>query len=204
MTSDEELLDAWNRGDVGAGEQLFDRYFLPMVRFFRSKVHGDIDELVQRTFLRCVESRGRFRGEGSFSAFLFGIARHVLLTHYRTQRRSGVVVDVGEVPLHDLDPRPSSVLTERREQQIVLECLRRIPLDAQVILELHYWESMTSASIAAVLGVPHGTAQTRIRRARQLLAAQVERWTAGGDASALDFDAWARSLRDQVDRSVRK
>lgn len=204
MTSDEALLAAWRDGDEDAGERLFDRYFIPVARFFRSKANGEIDELTQQTFLRCLESRGRFRGDGSFSAFLFGIARHVLLDHYRSQRRGDLVVDISEVPLHDLDPRPSSVLTETREQQILLECLRRIPLDAQVILELHYWETMTSAAIAEVLGVPHGTAQTRIRRARQLLAAEVERWTAGEAPIPLDFDGWARSLRDQVDRCARK
>src|SRR6185295_7126854 len=97
MTSDEDLLAAWNDGDEGAGERLFDRYFVRIVRFFRSKVHGEIDELVQRTFLGCLEARTRFRGEGSFYAFLFGIARHVLVDHYRAQRRGDGVVDLDEV-----------------------------------------------------------------------------------------------------------
>ena len=201
--TDEALLAAWNDGDEAAGERLFDRYFVPIVRFFRSKIHGDLDELVQQTFLRCVESKSRYRGEGSFAAFIFGIARHVLLGHYRTQRRSAEVVDLGDVSLHDLDPRPSSVLTTNREQQILLESLRRIPLEAQIILELHYWESMTAAAIAAVLQVPLGTAQTRIRRARQLLAAEIQRWVGPSGPASLDFDAWARSLRDRVDASVR-
>ena len=204
MTSDEGLLAAWNDGDEGAGERLFDRYFVRIVRFFRSKVHGEIDELVQRTFLGCLEARTRFRGEGSFYAFLFGIARHVLVDHYRAQRRGGDVVDLNEVSLHDLDPRPSSVLTERREHQILLESLARIPLESQLILELHYWEEMTSAAIAQVLQVPHGTAQTRIRRARQLLGAQIERWAGSTGTPSFDFEPWARSLREQVDRSVRR
>jgi RNA polymerase sigma factor (sigma-70 family) len=202
MESDEQLLGAWNRGDAVAGERLFDRYFLRVVRFFHTKVRGDIDELVQRTFLGCVEARQRFRGDGSFSGFLFGIARNVLVSHYRTEHRAAPAIELSEVSLHDLDPRPSSVLTERREQQILLESLGRIPLEAQLILELHYWEGMTSASIAEVLQIPHGTAQTRIRRARQLLAAEVRRWTGPGEPQLHDFDEWARSLRELVDRDV--
>jgi RNA polymerase sigma factor (sigma-70 family) len=202
MQADEELLAAWNGGDDAAGERLFDRYFVRVVRFFRTKVRGDIDELVQRTFLGCVEARQRFRGAGTFAAFIFSIARHVLLQHYRTQRRSPATTDLDEVSLHDLDPRPSSVLTTRREHQILLESLGRIPLDAQLVLELHYWEGMTSAAIAEVLGVPHGTAQTRIRRARQLLADQVQRWAGPGEPALHDFDQWARELREQVDRSA--
>jgi RNA polymerase sigma factor (sigma-70 family) len=200
MVGDEALLEAWNRGDAGSGEQLFDRYFVRLVRFFRTKVHGDVEELVQQTFLGCLESRSRFLGEGSFRGFLFAIARNVLHNFYRARTRKGEEVAISEVSLHDLDPRPSTVLAERREHQILLESLRRLPLDAQLILELHYWEEMTSAAIAQVLQVPHGTAQTRIRRARRLLAEELERQRSK-HPGPLDFDAWARSLRELVDHS---
>ena len=203
MVSDEALLEAWNAGDNAAGERLFDRYFTAMARFFRTKVHGEFDELVQQTVLGCVESRHRYRGVGTFRGFLFSIARNVFLNHLRARRRGGTPLDVDEVSLHDLDPRPSSVITERREHQILLESMRRIPVDAQLLLELHYWEGMTSAAIAEVLQVPHGTAQTRLRRARQLLAAQIDRWPGPPADLPPDFDAWARSLREQVDRSLR-
>lgn len=198
MIDDEALLAAWNRGDARAGEQLFDRYFVRLVRFFRTKVHGEVDELIQQTFLACLESRGQFRGEGKFQGFLFAIARNVLYNHYRARERGGTTVAISEVSLHDLDPRPSAVVAERREHEVLLACLRRIPLEAQLILELHYWEELTSAAIAQVLGVPHGTAQTRIRRARQLLAAEVERQGGGLSGDSPDFDAWARSLRTLV------
>lgn len=200
MVGDEALLDAWNRGDARAGEELFDRYFVRLVRFFRTKVHDDVQELVQQTFLGCLEGRTRFRGEGSFRGFLFAVARNVLYNFYRARARRGEELAISEVSLHDLDPRPSAVLAERREHQILLESLRRLPLDAQLILELHYWEEMTSAAIAQVLEVPHGTAQTRIRRARQLLAQEIERQRSG-HPGPLDFDAWARSLRELVDHA---
>ncbi len=58
---------------------------------------------------------------------------------------------------------------------------------------------MTSAAIAQVLQVPHGTAQTRIRRARQLLAEEIERQRSE-QLGPLDFEAWARSLRQLVDQ----
>lgn len=204
MTSDEALMAAWNAGDNAAGERLFDRYFATIARFFRTKVHGDLEEVVQQTFLGCLESRHRFRGTGSFRGFLFGIARNVLLNHCRSKRRSGAAIDLDEVSLYDLDPRPSSVVAERREHQVLLESMRRIPVDAQLVLELFYWEEMNVAAIAEVLQVPHGTAQTRLRRARQLLAAQIERREGAPTDAPPDFERWARSLRDQVDRSVRR
>lgn len=201
MVRDDALFEAWTRGDTGAGEQLFDRYFLRLVRFFRTKVHGEVDELIQQTFLGCLEGRAGWRGDGSFHAFVFGVARNVLFNFYRARTRQDGHVAISEVSLHDLDPRPSAVLAERHEHQLLLDCLRRLPLDAQLVLELHYWEEMTSAAIAEALRIPHGTAQTRIRRARQLLAAELGRRIVRPQATPLDFDAWARELRPLVDRA---
>ncbi|MFY0540440.1 RNA polymerase sigma factor [Nannocystis pusilla] len=76
--SDSQLLTAWRGGDQAAGEALFARHFASIARFFRNKIHGDIEELIQRTFLGCLEGQQRFSGEGSFRGFLFGIARNVL------------------------------------------------------------------------------------------------------------------------------
>jgi DNA-directed RNA polymerase specialized sigma24 family protein len=42
-----------------------------------------------------------------------------------------------------------------------------------MILELYYWENMTAKDIGDVLEIPEGTARTRIRRAKQLLEAQL-------------------------------
>ena len=37
------------------------------------------------------------------------------------------------------------------------------------MLELHYWEDQSTREAAATLGIPAGTAKTRLRRARKLL-----------------------------------
>jgi DNA-directed RNA polymerase specialized sigma24 family protein len=81
VREDLELLAAWRGGDRDAGGELFDRHFVSIRRFFRSKVGDDYEELVQRTFTRCVEGQQRFRGEGKFRSYLFAIAANVLREH---------------------------------------------------------------------------------------------------------------------------
>lgn len=198
--TDTELLTAWRGGQQGAGEALFARHFAAIARFFRNKVQGDIEELIQRCFLGCLEGQERFRGEGSFRGYLFGIARNVLFSHLRAQARHGSPIDLDEVSLHDLGPSASTMVAQREEEQLLIDALYRLPLPHQLIIELFYWEDLGLAEIAEALGVPVGTAATRLRRARQLLEAQMAALAddvALRDSISAGFETWARALRAQ-------
>jgi RNA polymerase sigma-70 factor (ECF subfamily) len=91
MRSDAELLDAWRAGDQSAGDDLFQRHFDALYRFFSSKLSSGVEDAIQQTLLGCVEARDRFRGDGSFRSFLFAIARHQLLAAFRTRARDAAV-----------------------------------------------------------------------------------------------------------------
>lgn len=201
--SDEALLDAWRAGDRRAGEALFERHYEPIARFFRNKVAGDSSDLIQRTFLALVESQARFRGESSFRTFLFAVAHNVLGRHYRQKRRDGERLDFLTVSAHDLGPSPPSLLARRDEERLLLAALRRIPLDYQVVLELYFWEKMTAAELAEVVGVPEGTARTRIRRAKQLLEAAIAEVGASPlliQSTLAGLDRWAADVRGHLAR----
>jgi RNA polymerase sigma factor (sigma-70 family) len=167
MDDDLALLEAWSRGDAAAGEALFERHFDAVVRFFRNKVDDSPDDLVQRTFLGCVEARDRFRGDASFRTFVFAVAHNVLKNHFRARRQAPVDFSIDSA--YGLVPSPSAVVARHRTQQRLLDALRRIPLDHQIAMELHYWEGLTAAELAATVDIPIGTAKTRLRRGKELL-----------------------------------
>ena len=52
----------------------------------------------------------------------------------------------------------------------MLHALRKLPLDFQIAVELHYWEDMPLADIAEVLRISVGTVKSRIHRAKRQLA----------------------------------
>lgn len=196
MVSDAELFDRWCGGDERSGAALFDRHFSPVARFFRNKVADEFEDLVQQTFTACLESRDRFRRESSFRTYLFAIANNVLRNHYRSRRRDRI--DLEEVSVHDLAPGPSTMMGKVREQQLLLESLRRIPLDLQVILELYYWEDMTAKAIGEIVGDSEYTVRNRLRRGKELLRRQME--TIAGDVALLEstwggLERWAEELR---------
>lgn len=196
-----ELLEAWRGGNRAAGSQLFERHFASICRFFASKIDRDVDDLVQRTFTACVEGRERFRGQSSFRTYLFGVAHNVLRSHLRGRKRESDRLDFGVTSVFDLGLSPTVLIAARKEQTLILQALRRIPVEHQIVLELYYWESMTAKDLAEVLEVPEGTVRGRIRRAKQLLEEQL-RTLAESDAilesTMSDLESWARSLRERV------
>jgi RNA polymerase sigma-70 factor (ECF subfamily) len=164
--NDYELLAAWRAGDSAAGNRLLRRHFQSVHRFFRNKLDGDIDDLIQRSFLGLVEALPRFQERAQFKTFLLAVARNQLLLHFREQARDKQR-DAEDVSVHDLgvSAAPSGFLALREEQRLLLTALRRLPLALQTTVELFYWERMGVDDIGLVLEIPPGTVKSRLARA---------------------------------------
>jgi RNA polymerase sigma-70 factor (ECF subfamily) len=199
--SDVELLGEWQAGDLTAGQALFERHFNSLHRFFRNKVEHGLEDLIQQTLLACVEGRARFRGDSSFRSYLLQTARYQLYAYYRSRMRRQAV-DFSVTSVIDLGDTPSRVLVRQEDVRCLLEALRRIPLDAQIVVELYFWEDLTGPEIAAVLAIPEPTVRSRLRRALERLRAELEGLVGGGAAqlfeSEEDFERWAQRLRQLV------
>ena len=198
--ADVALLGAWREGDREAGSLLFDRWFPLVHRFFRHKVDDDtVVDLIQTTFLACVEGIDEIRDGTSYRAYLLSVARHKLLDHYRAKARA-TTVPIEESSLSHLDPSPSSLLRRGRAQRLLLEAIRTLPLDLQLLLELHYWEDLRGPELARILDVPEGTVRSRLRRARELLQEEIARRSIPtAELASTDFDSWARAIKETVE-----
>jgi RNA polymerase sigma-70 factor (ECF subfamily) len=201
---DGELLERWGQGDQTAGRQLFERHFDALYRFYCNKVNDGVEDLVQQTFLACIEGRARFRREASFRTYMFQTARHLLYAHYRTLQRKGQP-DFEVQSVADMGTSPSGLLGREQEERCLLEALRSVSLQHQLILELYFWEDLSGPEIAEILEVPEPTVRSRIRLATERLRAQMIA-LADGDArlrdTADDLDAWARRMRKVLEGSV--
>ncbi len=201
MGDDLELAAAWRRGDTEAGEELFSRHFDAIHRFFRNKFRCGVDDLVQQTFVALVEGRDRLAEVRHFRGYLFGIAHNVMREQLRSLGRQRHF-DPVNTSIMALDPGPSTINSQRAEQQLLLQALRSIPLAHQVALELTYWEGLNAAQIAAIVGVPHGTMRNRLRRARQLLEQAIttlDESPALRESTSAGLETWARHVRAEID-----
>ena len=196
MSDDFALLSAWRDGNRHAGNALFQRHFDRVRRFLRTKVDGDIDDLLQTVFLACVQGKVRMR-ESTFRAYLLGVCRNVVFTHYRKKNRDAV--DLTNASIHDLSPSASQVIDKAQDEHRLLAALQRLPLDQQIALELCFWEGLSRSETAAVLEIPEGTVASRLRRAQTLLTQALK--DLGASATLLESTAtgltdWATRIAD--------
>ena len=201
---DGELLKRWRAGDTSAGQQLFERYYDDIQRFFMNKVSAGVKDLVQETFTACAAGYERVQDSSRFRSYLFGIAYNVLRDGFRKQYRRGEEVDLDRVASAELSPGPSTVLFQREEQRLLLEGLRRVPIADQVVLELHYWEQLTLAELAKVMDCPRNTVKGRVRRARERLKGAIEDLAHSPevlDSTLTHLDDWAAEIRRHVQQS---
>jgi RNA polymerase sigma-70 factor (ECF subfamily) len=201
VRSDFELLDAWGEADRRAGSELFERHFVALFGFFRARLADGADDLMQQTFLACVEGRARFERRASFRTYLFATARNILLAELRKRRRAPQPPDAAVESIADWAPSPSRVLAVEGDRRLLLEALRRIPIDYQIALELYHWEGMSAREVGEVLGLAEPGARSRIRRATAALRTELERMASTPEqlASTLaGLTDWARELREHL------
>lgn len=195
---DSELLKHWRDGNSASGEELFERHYDVVERFFLSKVTSAAEDLVQETFKRCMEAHTRIEHDGQFRGFLFGIAVNVLNSYLRNVYRDRNQIDIDECPMFDLEPGPGTLADRHREQRILLEGLRKIPVKYQVIIELFYWEKFKHREIAEILQIPTASARRRLRDALTKLEAAMRELAKSPEeltSTLTQLDDWARKLR---------
>ena len=184
--SDLELLTQWRVGDKAAGDALVGRHFEAIYRFFRNKVSGDVEDLVQRTFLSLLEAHASVHTP-SVRSFLFRLARNRLFDHFRKQQRRPTE-NLGSRSVAELGVDISARIASAETREIVVAALQSLPLDFQMTLELAYWEGLSGEEIAAALEVSPHTVRSRLSRGRGMLRKALERQVDSPDLLA-------RSLR---------
>ena len=189
------VLDQWCAGDTAAGNALFRRHFPALYRFFEHKTDGDIDDLVQETFLQCLKSRDTFKRQSTFRTYLFAIARHVLFYHWRKRAPGAAAIDFEDISIASLSTSLATRFAKNEDRARLLAALRALPVEQQLLLEMFYWEGFDREQLAEVFGVENATIGSRLTRARQTLQQNLA--TVSTLANEGGFDTWARGLADK-------
>jgi RNA polymerase sigma-70 factor (ECF subfamily) len=109
-------------------------------------------------------------------------AEDLFREHLRTLAR-GRNIDPEVETMADLAPGPTTVASNKQEQRRLLEALRRLPVDAQIIVELYYWEELKTDDIAAVMDQVPSTVRGKLSKAHAMQVARAIGSMAGNPAA---------------------
>ena len=174
--TDKLLFDGIKRGYEQAFEQLFRRYYQPMMRFVWGyvKCEAIAEELVQELFTKIWENRKTLNINRSVKAYLYTSARNMSLDYLKHK----VVENAWEQEkkaLH-LDTLPESTIEKNLHNKMVLQevekAIQSLPERRRLIFILSRYEDMTYKEIADFLDISVNTVETQISRALSALREQ--------------------------------
>jgi RNA polymerase sigma-70 factor (ECF subfamily) len=172
---DEDLMRQVAEGSAEALGLLHRRFARPILGLaVRTLDRAAAEDLVQDVFLTVWCNAGRFDPErGSVRSWLLQIAHFRLLNELRRRRRQPeIVADPDGLVLAGLpgsDPGPAETVSLQRRRAVLQSALDALPRPQREALGLAFLDDLTHEQVAAELGLPLGTAKTRIRTGLQKL-----------------------------------
>ncbi len=175
----DELLCQCRRGKDSAWEELFDWYHARVQRYLLYVLGPveDVEDLVQAVFVETAKSLKRFRGESSFSAWVFGIVRKVAEKYVRDRTRAARGRRAASEWLRLFPPTCGEPLVgaEGREAaRVALGVLEKMSEDQREVWMLSEVEGMDSHEIGRMLRIPMGTVRSRLYHARARIIEALE------------------------------
>jgi RNA polymerase sigma-70 factor (ECF subfamily) len=121
---------------------------------------------------------------GSEMAFVFSTALRVASEARRTARRHPADATPDFDAFVASTPGPDELVDQRRARRILQDLLEALPVDLRAVFVLFEIEELTLAQVASLVGIPQGTAASRLRRARERFQSGVRRLRSGRKLAA--------------------
>jgi len=185
--TDEALMRAYGRGEARAFESLYARHRAATYRYFLRHAGGNsatADELHQDLWLRVVGARERYEAQAKFSTWLYTLARHRMVDHWRA--RHGVTLESLEVEATftqaeesvaasgDGSEDPLHATIDAQARRRLLEALAGVPALQRDAFLLHVEGGLSLEEIANLTAASGETVKSRLRYAYRRLRAALE------------------------------
>lgn len=157
--SDDTLVVQAQARDPAAWTELYRRYHPPVYRYVRSRVRDDAsaEDLAADVFLQALSSIDRYSQQRPFLAWLYGIAHHIIASHYRSERRRWSFLvpwsrdtDDDDRPIEDL-PDPEAGPDRHAEYLDLAAAIDRLTGPQREVIRLRYFAGLATEEIATAM-----------------------------------------------------
>jgi RNA polymerase sigma-70 factor (ECF subfamily) len=170
-----KLVERAQKGDRSALEELYLIHFDRIYSYLHVSVGNrhDAEDLTTQTFLKMLESIGRFRWQSApFSAWLFRIAHNIAMDHFRARKRVQPEEEVPE-PLGSEEPSAELEAMQSIGRQSMLELIDKLSPEQQQVLTLKFVFNFPNADVAKILDKTEGAIKSLQHRALASLQKQL-------------------------------
>jgi RNA polymerase sigma-70 factor (ECF subfamily) len=149
-------------------EQYQFRLFRYLVYITGSKERAE--DFFQETWIRVLERGHQYDGKSKFEAWLFAIARHLVIDWQRSKKPQSLDTLTDPEREHPLqladehDPSPLQQVLSQESEENVHASLERIPAIYREVLVLRFHEELQLEEMAGVLSIPVSTVKSRLYR----------------------------------------
>jgi RNA polymerase sigma-70 factor (ECF subfamily) len=165
------------QGDQRAFTELVDRYQAPVYNLCYRMLGSapEAEDASQETFMRVYKHLGDYDAEQKLSSWVLAIASHHCIDRLRRRR-------IIWLPLEDVLPpraeihdtaRPEESVVEKESNAEVRDLLQKLPPDYRLVITLRYWQDLSYAEIAQIMGSTESAVKSRLHRARRIMAQQI-------------------------------
>ena len=166
--SDHVLMLAVRDGDLDALGELFERHHGPLFGFL-VKLTGDrtgAEDIAQVVFQRMLKYRHTYRDDGSFTAWMYHLARRCAADHFRKSNAAPHATDPSDLHQHaDESPHAAQHASVRDDHELLRTALARLAHDDREVLLLSRFQELSFAEISGILECSVGAAKVRAHRA---------------------------------------
>ncbi len=171
---DQKLLARMRQGDEAALREVITAYTPRLYSCIRDVVRDNTatEDVLQIVFWKVWRNVEGFRGESSFSTWLYKIATNAAIDWWKKHRRhrGQEMSEVTELGVRDHRRGPVDEIAGKDLERHVHAAMLRLPEKFRVVLQLREVEGRSYEEIATELGIALGTVESRIFRARERLA----------------------------------
>ncbi len=177
--ADEALMLAYARGDAASFERLYERHKAPTYRYLlrHTSDRAVADELHQDVWMRVVKARGHYAPDARFTTWLYTLARHRLVDHWRSRRGerfTSLDEEADCEPATDDADGPLASTIDAEAGERLVAALADVPGPQRDAFLLHVEAGLSLEEIARLAGVPAETVKSRLRYAYRRLRAALE------------------------------
>jgi len=139
-----------------------------------SRNHAEAEDLVQETYVRAIQARGRLRPGSHIKSWLFTILRNVWFNQLRRLRNGPQLVNIEENngvanKIVDQSVNSHDLYVSKVKAEQVRAAILELPVDFREVILLREYEDLSYQEIASVMGCRVGTVMSRLARARAKL-----------------------------------